>query len=372
MDKDSSGIIKGATSPPSRPLQEEPVMFAPIRPGLSVGLLLAGATLVAFSIQETSVGQQETGTKAADQQLSGPFHHDNLTICLIHGEDRLKRHKFLMLAEALEQKKLVIYETQKVTELRMENLADVEVVILSGDILKGGQQDRIAQYDQIVPAKSGKLPLTVFCVERTASRWMKPLTSKDKTFDRCDGQICSNGLRVANRYNVNQSEVWKDVMNAQDKLSANAKVDVKAKESDSSLALSLKVKEVQQAVDKYVSKLSATVAGKEDVVGYAFAINGKVLSADVYGSPVIFRKVWPHLLKASALEAFAELPRDGKFSPATIPAFRTFLDDANKGKLVRQEDTKGLRQKTNEKARILFNETNSPGKALLRSQSFKY
>src|SRR5439155_20034837 len=99
---------------------------------------------VGLALQEANFAQEQG--KVTVPKISGPFHHDNLTICLIHGEDRLKGQKFLMLAEALEQKKFVIYETQKVTDLTMENLSDHEVVILSGDILKGGQQDRIAQY----------------------------------------------------------------------------------------------------------------------------------------------------------------------------------------------------------------------------------
>ena len=86
------------------------------------------------------------------------------------------------------------------------------------------------------------------------------------------------------------------------------------------------------------------------------------------------RPSWPRLLEACALEAFAELPKDKKFTPATAQAFKTFLEDANKGKVTRTEDGKGLRQTTNPKERILHNETNSPGKgkALLRSHYFKY
>jgi hypothetical protein len=293
---------------------------------------------------------------------------------LIRGPDRLKGHNFIMLAEALEQKKFAIYETQRVNDLAMENLSDHEVVILSGDILKGGQQDRIAQYDQVVPPRSGKLPLTVFCVERTASRWMQPLTDKDKTFSASPGQICTNDLRLANRRTGSQSEVWQNVMKAQHKLSANANQDVRAKESDSSLALSLKAGEVEKAVDKYVANLARIVEGQKDVVGYVFAINGTVVSADVYGSPVIFGKVWPRLLRASALEAFADLPRDRKFPAVTRAAFQTFLDEANKGKLSRAEEAKGLRQTTNPKARILRSESKKDAKdaAPLRSQSIKY
>jgi hypothetical protein len=337
--------------------------------GLST-LLLTGLAWGVLHFHDGSVAQEQQ-PKTADLQLGKPFQHDNLTICLIRGPDRLKGHKFIMLAEALERKKFVIYETQKVNDLAMENLSDEEVVILSGDILKGGQQDRIAQYDQVVPPRSGKVPLAVFCVEHTASRWMQPLTDKDKTFSASPGQICTNDLRLANRGTGRQTEVWENVMKAQDKLSANAKVEVRAKESDSSLALSLKASQVEKAVDKYVAKLAGIVGGEKDAVGYVFAINGKVVSADVYGSPAIFRKVWPRLLRASALEAFADRPEKGKFPAVKSAAFRTFLEEASKGKLSRAEDAKGLRQTTNEKARILRSDSKKEA-APLRSQSIRY
>src|SRR5436190_24264043 len=103
-------------------------------------------------------------------------------------------------------------------------------------------------------------------------------------------------------------------MNTQRKLSMNANVDVKAKESDSSLPLSLEAKEVLAATEKYLAKLSNLLDGKTDVVGYTFAINGKVVSMDVYGSPELFRKVWPRLIRANALEAFSEVQKDKKFT----------------------------------------------------------
>ena len=344
-------------------------MFSRKRLKLSALVLLAGVALAGFAMQGSVA--QEKG-KAAVPRISGPFHHDNLTICLIHGEDRLKGHKFLMLAEALEQKKFVIYETQKVNELTMENTSDQPVVILSGDILKGGQQDRIAQFDQIVPPKSGKVPLQVFCVERTASRWMKPLTEADKTFTASPGQLCTNDLRLANRSSKDQSGVWAGCARTQDKLTANAKVQVKVKESDSSLALSLEVKEVEAAVNEYVSKLSGVFKDKDDVVGYVFAINGKVLSSDVYGSPELFRKVWPRLLRASAIEAFAELTKDKKHPSAKLQAFRTFLEEAAKGKETAKDEAKGLRQITNESARIQRFESLDPKAKSLRVQGIAY
>ena len=42
------------------------------------------------------------------------------------------------------------------------------------------------------------------------------------------------------------------------------------------------------------------------VVGVVFAVNGKVTSAEVYGSAKLFQKAWPKLLRAAAVEAIAE------------------------------------------------------------------
>jgi hypothetical protein len=296
---------------------------------------------------------------AADR-LSGPYTHTNLTIFLVHGADRLPGKSFLTLPEALEQKTFVIHETQSVNQLTMENLSDQEVVILSGDILKGGQQDRIAQHDLVVPPHSGKLPLAAFCVEHTAGRWMRPLQGADQKFAASPGCVATNALRLANRRAMSQGEVWKDVAKAQSQLNARLKVEVRAKESDSSLALSLGAKEVQQAAEPYVGELLGITRGKSDVIGYAFAINGKVLSADVYGSAALFQKVWPRLLRANAIEAVAERLKDKTFEPASAGAVRAFLDDAEKGKAADREVAEGLRQVTREGARNVLFETSAP------------
>jgi hypothetical protein len=331
------------------------------RLSLLVVLALAGAVGALPPLQgpEPAGGKR---LKAGKLELSGPHTHDNLTVYLVHGEDQLKGRKYLMLADALAQKKFVIYETQKVNDLTMENLSDTDVVILAGDILKGGQQDRIAQYDQIVPPKSGKVPLRVFCVERSASRWMKPLTEQDKTFHASPGQICTNDLRLACRKEASQGKVWKDVKAAQAKLSMNANVDARKTESADSLPLSLQVKEVQENIDKYVARLNKLVDGKSDVVGFVFAINGKVQGYDVYGSPAIFQKVWARLLRASATEAFTELKKGKAFPAAGPDAVRAFLEAADKGKVTGQDAARGMRQITNEADRVLRFETGA-GKA---------
>jgi hypothetical protein len=69
----------------------------------------------------------------------------------------------------------------------------------------------------------------------------------------------------------------------------------------------------------------------DDVVGYVFAIGGKLNSAEVYPSNGLFRKMWPKLLKASVTEAIGQ-KNSGVADPVpTNGAALAFLTDAAKG-----------------------------------------
>src|SRR5262245_33725013 len=109
---------------------------------------------VAFAL---CLAEGQAGAASTDR-LSGPYTHENLSIYLIHGSNRTNR-SFLTLQEALEQHKLVVYETKDVNELAVENVSTEEVYIQSGEIVKGGQQDRTLTDDLIIPAHSGRMPI---------------------------------------------------------------------------------------------------------------------------------------------------------------------------------------------------------------------
>ena len=91
--------------------------------------------------------------------------------------------------------------------------------------------------------------------------------------------------------------------------------------SPSSLQLALENKELQQRLDAYITALSKIVddqAETRDAVGMAFAINGKMNSAEIYSDPSLFKRMWPKLLKSAATEAFAEMSKDAA-TPTTQP-----------------------------------------------------
>jgi hypothetical protein len=346
-------------------MNAQPIRRAAVLVLLTLGFATAWSLFLA-------AGRPRDGNLPRDEgrhQLSGPFAHENLTVFLVHGQDRFQGKNYLTLPEAIEQKKFIIHETQNVNELRMENLSPgEEVLILSGDILKGGQQDRIAQFDMLVPPNSGKVPLPAFCVEHTAPRWMARLEGANKTFAGSPGQAGSNTLRLAARLNTNQGEVWNAVAAGQIQLSTNAGVSVKSMESDSSLALSLDAKPVREATEKYITRLSAVPQDKRGVIGYVYAINGKIYGADVYGSSALFQKVWPRLLKANAAEAFAELQKGKSFAPVTQSAVRVYMAEVERGKTSTQDVGYGVRQTTCDNARnVLFESAAKKGEVLRRN-----
>ena len=273
--------------------------------------------------------QQQTTVESGDYRLSGPYVHKNLTIFLVHGKNSIKGKSFLTLQEALVQKKVVVYETKSVNELSIQNFSDEDVYVQSGDIVKGGQQDRMIGVDLIVPPRSGKLPISAFCVEH--GRWSGRGNERATQFSSSSDAVATKEIKLAAKRSNSQGAVWENVKVAQDKLSENVGTRVNSTVSASSLQLAVENGKVQETADGYIKALSGIVNRSDDVIGYVFAINGKVNSADIYGSNVLFKKLWPKLLKANAIEAIAELQQD-KFKPASAESVKGFLSEAEKAK----------------------------------------
>lgn len=264
-------------------------------------------------------------------RISAPYSHKNLTIFLIHGKDQTSKTNILTLQEAMERKILSVYETSDVNELAVENVSKYfDVFIQSGDIVKGGKQDRILAVSIIIPARSGRITIEAFCVE--SGRWQKRGNEDAGQFSSSNDRIVSKELKLAANGDRSQQEVWAKVSEAQDKLSKNLGGAVASANSRSSLQLSLENSKVTATADEYVRKLSGLIEGRSDVIGYAFAVNGKINSADVYVSNALFKKLWPRMLKAAAIEAVAE--QDGRSAsmpsakPAEVQAFMSDADEA--------------------------------------------
>lgn len=93
------------------------------------------------------------------------------------------------------------------------------------------------------------------------------------------------------------------------------------------------------------------------MIGYAFAINGRVNSADVYASHALFAKLWPKLLKATATEALAELDQEPAAEPVSTETIQEFLADSEQPKAKSKEVTQRVKVVTREDDQNIFFET---------------
>src|SRR5947209_13426168 len=162
--------------------------------------LLAGLVLLIAAplglVAGTWGGQTRQIAQGKDEyRLEGPFTQSNLSVFLIHGKDRLKGESFLTLQEALVQKKVIVRETREVNELSIENISSEEVYVQSGDIVKGGQQDRMMAVDLILPPRSGKIGISAFCVEN--GRWSKRGSEEVTNFGSSANVIAGRDLKLA-------------------------------------------------------------------------------------------------------------------------------------------------------------------------------
>jgi hypothetical protein len=293
------------------------------------GMVLTLAALIVAPLGIAGAWGAHPGQKPQENdeyRLEGPFTHGNLSVFLVHGKDKLKGQTFLTLEEALVQKKVIVRETREVNELTIENVSREEVYVQSGDIVKGGAQDRMMVVDLILPPRSGVIPISVYCVEH--GRWSQRGNEQVGVFNSSANTVASREVKLAAKLKSSQSEVWKEVSVAQEKLSTKVDASVTRNASPSSFQLTMENDKVQKTADDYVKALSQIINDKPDVIGYVFAINGKVNSADVYASNTLFKKLWPKLLKASAIEAVAEFTRDEKFAPPKTEDIRGLLDDS--------------------------------------------
>ena len=287
--------------------------------------------------------------------ISGPYTHRNLSIFLIRGKFAVDVENILTLDEAIEQKAIVIYETGDVNELGVENVSEKPVFIQSGDIVKGGKQDRVLQFDLVIHPKSDRMPIAAFCVEQ--GRWSRRGEEDAVAFGSSKKQLASKELKLAAKLRSSQQEVWEEVASVQEKLGRNVSRSVRSAESASSLQLTLEDEEIGKRTRAYIDGISELIRNKKDIIGFAFAINGEMNSADMYGSSVLFQKLLPKMLEACATEALAELKEGESIRDVSVEDVIAWLEEADKGNETEKSVNERIHLKVKESEKDIVFET---------------
>jgi hypothetical protein len=174
------------------------------------------------------------------------------------------------------------------------------------------------------------VPIASFCVE--SGRWQQRGGEDAGRFSQSSGQLPGKALRLAVGSARQQGLVWDKVKEQQEKLRKTLKKDVADPRSPSSLQLTLENKELQEKIQGYTAKLEKCLANTTDVIGFALTINGKVEVAEIYGSSILCRKMFPKMLRAAAVDAFCDFQSGKRFEGADAEMVRAFLEASGKGK----------------------------------------
>ncbi len=306
-------------------------------------------------------GGQPASIETTDYRVSGPYAHQNLSLFLIHGRDKLDcGQKVLTLAEALRLKKVVVQETSDVNQLIIVNVSDdYTIFIMSGDIVKGGKQDRTIKFDLILGPRSGEVPITVHCVE--SGRWRGRGSESTAAFGSSSKMLATKNAKLSNRarseHGAGQNAVWESVAEAQDKLSGRLDKDVRKEASASSFQLTLEDEDLTRAIADYQRELVDIIDGQDSVIGYAFAINGEINSADVFGNHELFSSVWPRLLEAVATEAVSEYQPGVGTRSVSLADIKAFLESAERKLGQAQPVTDRIHEVTRESDEVILFET---------------
>ena len=225
------------------------------------------------------------------------YHYQNLQLYPIRANDVFVRHhqnrgQYETLKAALDKKKVMISESNggQVNSLFVENVSRDTVMILSGEIVQGGKQDRMVAQDVILYPKSGKKDLAVFCVEH--GRWQSRESGMD--FKKYYS-ISSNEVRKAATVKKSQQEVWNKVAEttAKNKATTSTGALTALKESD----------EFAKELKKYTDHFNALMSNEGDVIGVVAVSGDSVLGCDMFVSHQLFEKHYQNLVNSYATEA---------------------------------------------------------------------
>lgn len=213
----------------------------------------------------------------------------------------------------------------QVNTLILINNSKRPLILLAGEIVTGGKQDRVIGKDRIVPGESDPIDLGVFCVE--PGRW----TGSSSKFGYSGGVMVQPTVRARAMADKDQDKVWAEVGKAKEGMAHNAPAQA-ARElgQTSSYARVMQNDDVKKQVDAVAEPIQHSYESvikqlrDQNAVGVVVAVNGQIVWSDIFASTELLAKYWPKLVRSYAAEAVG--PRTGS-NEATLKTAQQFLAD---------------------------------------------
>lgn len=216
----------------------------------------------------------------------------------------------------------------QVNELALVNHSDHPLILLAGEIVTGGKQDRIVGRDRIIPGHSRPVSLDVFCVE--PHRWRE--TSIE--FGASGSSMAQPSVRAKAMADRNQQEVWNEVARSRAGFAAMVPgYEARTIDSSSSYAAAVENGAVKRQLEAIASPLEHSYEKwmqqlrAQHAVGAVIAVNRELIWVDLFASPSLLEKYWPKLIRSYAAEALTPRlsPPIEKVRPSQQEA-QNFLD----------------------------------------------
>jgi hypothetical protein len=207
------------------------------------------------------------------------------------------------------------YTGATVNQLVLINRSKRPLLLLAGELVSGGKQDRVIGKDRIVPVNAPPLPLDVFCVEH--GRW----TGVSQQFSAAN-TIVHPSVRERAAVDQKQQEVWDAVRSGttakappsapapqmsmqsiQGAIAGNGRTEAYEKIYVSG-AVGVPIDEFVEQVQRRFANATSNLKG-ERVIGVVVAYGGEVAWSDIFASGDLFDHYWNKLLRSYAVEALA-------------------------------------------------------------------
>ena len=344
-----------------------------------VAVIVAGLLVVGQRPARAGEVGSSSGYKTLD-----PIRHGNLTIFPVVANKNYPTGEFLTLDEGLRSGEVIVTEAggvqglirrhsgptvqhdgAQVNRLVLINNSKRPLLLLAGEIVTGGKQDRVIGKDRIVPAESDPIDLSVFCVE--PGRWVQTsqnFNTSGATYASVGGPMHGNAgavamgtlmaqpsVRAKAMADKDQNEVWAAVRKQNADVVSNLSMaqsattvevngtvappavpsaTVEEIQRTSSYAKMMENEEVQKQVDAVAMPIEAnyqSLIGQlrdRHAVGVVVAVNGRIIWADVFASTDLLEKYWPKLVRSYASEAVVMRAKE-----VEVPVTRAqlFLED---------------------------------------------
>jgi hypothetical protein len=218
------------------------------------------------------------------------------------------------------------------------------LLLLAGEVVTGGKQDRIVAKDRIVPADADPIDLSVFCIE--PGRW----TGSSDSFGASAGSVAKSfmvqpGVRERAMVDQDQQQVWNSVHGAIAQMEAAAAPPAVAEGFGRGAGAPLapgttsyaKVME-SPAVSKKVDEAAAQVMSareqalaklrEEHAVGVVVAVRGEIVWADLFANTDLLSRYWTKLIRSYAAESLTD---EGDHAAPTVTDAQRFLEAPSTG-----------------------------------------